>query len=100
MAEKYPQESYTWVAHAIQSEWIFLQRMSKNTEDVFAGVDNLLWETFLPCIFFRKPKSLPPIAGILSMTPVNKSGLGLQNLVTSADEKYLSFQRASTELIR
>ena len=31
---------------------------------------------------------------------INKSGLGLQKLVTSADEKLLSLQCASTELIR
>ena len=32
--------------------------------------------------------------------PANKSGLGLQNLVTSANKKFTSSQRASTELIR
>ena len=32
--------------------------------------------------------------------PVNKSGLGLQNPVTSAIEKILNSQRASMELIR
>ena len=48
-------------------------------------------------IFLRKPFCLassleklkfpPPIVGTWSTTPVNKSGLGLQNLVTPADEK-------------
>ena len=32
--------------------------------------------------------------------PVKKSGLGLLNPVTSANKKYLSLERASTELIR
>ena len=31
--------------------------------------------------------------------PVKKSGLGLLNPVTSTNKKYLSVQRASTELI-
>ena len=66
----------------------------------FAGVENFLWENFLPGLFFRKFKSLPSITGTLSTTPANKSFLGLQNLVTSADEKPLSSQRAITELIR
>ena len=51
-------------------------------------------------LFFGKSKSLTPLTGILSTMPVKKAGLGLQNPVTSADEKYLSSRRASTELIR
>ena len=34
------------------------------------------------------------------MTLVKKSGLGLQNPVTSANEKFLSLRCARTELIR
>ena len=34
------------------------------------------------CIFFGKSKTLPPFIGALSMLPVNKSVLGLQNPVT------------------
>ena len=31
----------------------------------------------IPCLFFGKSKTLPPIVGALSMFLVNKSGLGL-----------------------
>ena len=51
-AEKYPQESYTIVVRTIQSEWIFLQRVTKNTVCAFADVKKLHWGNFLPCIFF------------------------------------------------
>ena len=37
--------------------------------------------------------------GTLNTMPVKKAGLGLQNPVTSVDEKYPSLQHASTELI-
>ena len=67
---------------------------------MFTGVEKLLQETFLPCLSFKKPKYLPPIVGTLSKMKVNKSGLCLQNPVTSADEKFLILQRADTELIR
>ena len=53
-AVKCPQESYASVIHAIQLEWIFLQCVMKNIRDAFAGVEKLIWETFLPCLFFRK----------------------------------------------
>ena len=51
---KYPQESYTIVVRAIQSEWIFLQRVTKYMEYIFVGVEKLLWVTFFPFLFFRK----------------------------------------------
>ena len=37
-AGKYPQESYSAVVRAIQPEWIFLQRVTWDTGDFFAGV--------------------------------------------------------------
>ena len=40
---KYPQESYAAVVRAIQLEWIFLQHVTKNTGDAFAGVDKMTW---------------------------------------------------------
>ena len=40
-AGKYPQESYFAVVRAIQSECIFLQRITWYTGDVFAVVDNI-----------------------------------------------------------
>ena len=83
---KYTQEYYSAVVRVIQSEWIFLQRVTKNTGCVFAGVENLLWETFFPHLFFGKSKSIPPIVGTLSMMPSNEPSLGLQNPVTSVDE--------------
>ena len=59
----------------------------------------ILQETFLPLPLFGKSKSLPPIVGTLSMMPVKKSVLGLQDQVTSANYKYLSLICASSELI-
>ena len=84
MADKYPQESYSAVAHEIQSECIFLKRVTKDTGQAFTGMEKVLRETFLPHIFFGKSKTLPPIVGALSTFPVKKAGLGLQNPVTSA----------------
>ena len=84
----------------IQSEWIFLRRVTTNMLDEFAGVETMIQETFPPCLFFRKTKSLSPIVGALSKILVKKSSVGFLNIVTSENEKYLSFQRASAELIQ
>ena len=37
-ADKYPQEIYDTVVRVIHLEWIFLQRMTKNTGYVFTWV--------------------------------------------------------------
>ena len=69
---------------AIQSEWIFLQWVTLDMEGVFAGVENMVQETFLPRLFFRKTKTLSPIVGDISTMPIKMAGLGLLNLVVSA----------------
>ena len=56
-------------------------------------------ETFLPRLFFRKTKTLSTIVGALSKIPVKKYGHGLLNPVTSAQAKYLSSHRGSSEMI-
>ena len=60
----------------------------------------MLWETLLPLLFFVKSKYLLPILVTLSTMSVNKACLGLLNTGTSEIEKYLSLQRASTELLK
>ena len=39
----------------MQLEWIFLQHVTKDTGQAFVGVEKVLWENVLPCIFFVKP---------------------------------------------
>ena len=73
--------------------------MIKNTGQALIGLEKILQETFLPCTFFGKLKTLPPIAESLSALPVKKAGTGLQSLVTLAKDKYTSFLRASDKLI-
>ena len=88
------------VAQTIQSEWIFLQCVTWDTGDEFAGVDNMIRETFLPHISFGKTKHLSPIVGSISTMLVKKSGLVLINPVTPEKGKYLSSQRGSAKLVR
>ena len=51
---QYTQESYAVVIRVIQLEWIFLQRVTKNTGCVFVVVKNIIQETFFPRLFFVK----------------------------------------------
>ena len=83
----------------IQLEWIFLQRVTKDTGCVFAVVEKLLQETFLNSLFFVNSKYLPPIVGTLSTMSFSKYVLGLQEPVISANDKYLSLLHARSELI-
>ena len=84
IAGKCPQDSYPTVVNVIQAEWIFLQCVTWNIGDAFAGVEKMIWETFLPHLLFRKTKTLSPIVGTLSPMPIKVAGLCLLNPVTSA----------------
>ena len=75
------------MVHEIQSEWIFLQRVTWDTGDVFAGVEKMIQEIFLPRLFFGNTKTLSHTVGALSTTPVKNYGLGILNKVKSAQEK-------------
>ena len=65
-AGKFTQKSYAAVVRAIQSKCIFLQHVTWDTGDEFAGVGKIIRETFLPRLFFGNMKTLSPIIGTLS----------------------------------
>ena len=64
--------------HAIQSEWIFLQRVTWDTGDAFEGVEQIIFLSFL------KTKTLSPIVRTLSTMPNDMDGIGVLNPVASA----------------
>ena len=55
---KYPQESYTEIVCTIQSEWIFLQQVTKNTGFAFSVLEDFLRKTF--CLAFYLERRTPP----------------------------------------
>ena len=81
MVVKYPQDSYAALVCAIQPEWMFLNCVKKYKGYVFAVVEKIIQEIFLPRLFFGKPKYLPSILGTLTTILVNKCGLDLKELV-------------------
>ena len=52
--ENIPVKVISMVVLAIKSEWIFLQLVTKNAGDAFAGVENMIRENFLPRLLFGK----------------------------------------------
>ena len=74
-AGKCPQESYAVVVRAIQSESIFLQSVTWDTGNLFAGVEKMIRKTFLPRLFFGKTKTLSSVVGSLSTMLVRKARL-------------------------
>ena len=50
-ARKYLQESYAAMVSTIQSEWIFLQRVTWDT-DAFSGMEETIEETVFRVFFF------------------------------------------------
>ena len=83
-AVEYPQDSYSTVVRVIQSEWIFLQRVTWDMGDTFTGVEKIVCENFLPHLFFGKKKILSLIVGPLSTMTIKMAVLGILNPVASA----------------
>ena len=56
---------------------------------------------FAPSFICKTKPSPPPpqMLGALSTLPVNKAGMGLQNPVTSTQDKYTRSQHASDDMI-
>ena len=71
----------------------------KDTGQAFTGLEEVLRENFLHRLLSGKPKTLPSIVVALSMLTVKKSGMVLQNPVTSAEEKFTSSLCTSDKLI-
>ena len=59
----------------------------------------MIRETLLSRLFFGEMKTFSPVVGDLSTMSVKKSGLGILNPATLAQENYLSYQRGSAELV-
>ena len=78
----------------------FLQRVTWDTGYAFERVDKTIWEFVLLHLFFQKTKTLSPIVGSLSTTPIKVAGIILLNPVTSEKKKYLIYHQGSAELIR
>ena len=70
---KYPQEIYASVVCVIQSEWIFLQHVTLDTGDLFAGVEKIICENVLLRLLFGNTKILSPVVGSLSKMRVRKA---------------------------
>ena len=52
----FPQGSYSVVVVEIQSEWIFLQSMTKDTGHLFLGVKKIMWGKKLPPSHCKRSK--------------------------------------------
>ena len=61
IAGKYPQESYSAVACAIQSEWIFIQCLTWDIWDKSAGLEKMLRENFFPRVLLENKNLSHPL---------------------------------------
>ena len=57
-AGKYTHESYAMMERTIQSEWIFMQCVSWDMGNAFAGVEDKLWKTFLTILGMTIPNRI------------------------------------------
>ena len=78
-------------ARSLQSEWLFLQRVTPNCGNLFNTIENVLSTLFIP---FLLGHNCSPHERLLFSLPVRMSGLNLQNPVTTADFVYSASRSA------
>ena len=86
------------VVRAIQSEWIFLHNGTKNTGDMFAGVENTLLEMFFLSYYSESKKSLTHRMNS-NYDSIQEIRTGPPEYCDTREQKYLSLKYASTKLI-
>ena len=82
VAEKEPQAALVGLTRSLQCEWNFVQRVVKDTSQLFASLE-MLEENFLPSSLGTC--SVTHSDRVLYSLPVKRGGLGVQNSIEGAE---------------
>ena len=92
-----PQAAYHALVKSIQSEWIFLQRVTPDCSVLFAGIERMLADGFLPSLFgcdisINERK--------LFKLPVRFGGLDMKDPTLTSESSYLVSREATSHLVQ
>ena len=79
VAEKEPQAALVGLTISLQCDWNFVQRVVKNTSQLFAPLEKMLEENFLPSL--QVTSSVTHSDRVLYSLPVKRGGLGVLNRI-------------------
>ena len=97
MAEKELQAALVGLTRSLQCEWNFVQRAVKDTSQLFAPLEKMLEENFLPSLLGIS--SVTHSDRVLYSLPVKRGGLDVQNSETEGAELAFSTSREATDCL-
>ena len=83
IAVHHPQAAYCGLAHSLQSEWQYLQRVVPGIGDAFGPVEEAICKDFLPKLF--GVESITDDLRALTCFSVKRTGLGIPDPTTTAE---------------
>ena len=97
VAEKEPQAALVGLTRSLQCEWNFVQRVVKDTSQLFAPLEKMLKENFLPSLL--ETSSVTYSDRVLYSLPVKRGGLGVRNPIESAELAFSTSREATDCLV-
>ena len=76
VAKRYPQTAYAGLARSLQSEWMYLQRVTPDVGAHFLPVEQAIATKFLPALLDLTEAEVAPLRSLLAL-PVKLGGLGI-----------------------
>ena len=92
VARRYPQTAYAGLQKSLQSEWMYLQRVTDRVSDDFAPIERAIQEDFLPALFDARKEEIAEMRPLLALS-VRRAGLGIPVPTLSGPPSY----RTSTQ---
>ena len=91
VSERQPQSAYVGIQRSLQAEWLFLQRVTDNTDELFDSMDESMTKGFLPSLLGDASIS-PHRRALLTLLalPVKQCGIALPSPSSTAEHFFLT----------
>ena len=97
VAEKEPLAAFVGLTRSLQCEWNFVQRVVKDTSQLFAPLEKMLEKNFFPSLLGTS--SFTHSVRVLYSLPVKRGGLGVRNPIEGAELAFSTSREATDFLV-
>ena len=94
---RHPKTSLASLTWLLQQEWLFVQRVVPGIRDTFAPIEEAIVESFIPPLVGDPSVDCCSLRRLMAL-PVKRGGMGLPNLVATADSSYLTLVKGTRTL--
>ena len=99
VAERYPHTAYSGLAHSLQGEWQYLQRMVAGVGEKFAPIEEAISDTFFPALAGGADGELTEQHQRLRRIGAKEGGLGIRSPLETAERCHRTSSRCTSVLV-